>query len=154
VGSYTWQWKYPAHCKYFYPFLYLLSHIPTFPNFCVNIFSLPSRDAKLLIIHINLHTACIATYDTHTMNRHSLVPRPSHPRVCRLQHYCWGRPGKTESRALTYLDMWRSGKFPVKSTSGYSTDHKHEFFLGSESQFTAVQKECATPPHVQVHHRV
>jgi len=25
-------------------------------------------------------------------------------------------------------------------------------FLDSESRFTAVQKECATPPHIQVHH--
>ena len=25
-------------------------------------------------------------------------------------------------------------------------------FLESESRFTAVQKECATPPHVQVRH--
>ena len=29
-----------------------------------------------------------------------------------------GRPGKTESRGMTYLDMWKSGTFPEKQQVG------------------------------------
>jgi len=32
----------------------------------------------------------------------SLVPRPSRPSACRLQYKRGGRPGKTESRGMTY----------------------------------------------------
>ena len=78
-----------------------------------------------------------------------------------------GRPGKTEARGMTYLDMWRSGTFPEKQqVSQCTTDCKHRpqndwvldirqswrHFLDSESHFTVVKKECATPPHIQVHH--
>ena len=41
----------------------------------------------------------------------SLVPRPSHPSVCHLQYYSGGRPGKTESCTMMYLDVWRSGTY-------------------------------------------
>jgi len=39
----------------------------------------------------------------------SLVPRPSRPSICPLQYLRGGSPGKTESRGMTYLDIWRSG---------------------------------------------
>jgi len=39
---------------------------------------------------------------------------------------CRGRPGKTESRGMMYLDMWRSGTFPEKQqVSECVTDCKH-----------------------------
>ena len=68
---------------------------------------------------------------------------------------------------MTYLDVWRSGTFPGKQqVSQCTSDREHGpqndwaldirqswwRFLDSESRFTAVQKECATPPHVQVRH--
>jgi len=37
-----------------------------------------------------------------------------------------GRPGKTESRGMTYLDVWRSGTFLEKQqVSECATDCKH-----------------------------
>jgi len=92
----------------------------------------------------------------------SLVPRPSSPNICRLQYVL--TCGKTESRAMTYLDMRRSGTFlESPQVSECTTDCKHEpknvdtrqswrCFMGPESRFTAVQKESATPPHIQVRH--
>jgi len=35
------------------------------------------------------------------------------------------RPGKTESRGMTYLDVWRSGTFPEKQVSECAIDCKH-----------------------------
>jgi len=56
----------------------------------------------------------------------SLVPRSSHPTVCCLQYKRGGRPGKTESCAMMYLDVWRSGTFLEKmQVSECVTDHKH-----------------------------
>ena len=84
----------------------------------------------------------------------SFVPRLSHPNICR-----W--------HAMTYLDVWRGGTFLEKQqVSECAADHKHgplndwvlnirqswRRFLDSESRFTAEQKECATPPHVQARH--
>jgi len=76
----------------------------------------------------------------------------------------WG-PGKTESRAMTYLDMWRSGTFLktpqvsvllIANTDCRMTEHSTPDSLGDNSWaqtlFTDVQKECATPPHIQAHH--
>jgi len=62
---------------------------------------------------MDLVSACTAEFMWDTF---SLVPRPSRPSVCRLQYKCGGpgRPGKTESRGMTYLDVWRSGTFPEK----------------------------------------
>jgi len=52
------------------------------------------------------------------------MPRPSHPSICRLQYERWGRPGKTESHAVMYLDVWRSGTFLEKQqVSECATGH-------------------------------
>jgi len=53
----------------------------------------------------------IITNHTVVIPNASLVPRPSHPSVCRLQYQRRGRPGKTKSRGMTHLDVWRSGTF-------------------------------------------
>jgi len=55
---------------------------------------------------------------------------------------------------MTYLDIgWMCGgaaHSQILQVSDYTTDRKGILvtFLGSESHFTAVEKECATPPHV------
>ena len=74
---------------------------------------------------------------------------------------------KTESCAVTYLDMWRSGTFLLYSCKASFwtqeklsrlSDVEHSVVLRSvfsiSSALTYLQffRECATPPHVQVHH--
>ena len=78
-----------------------------------------------------------------------LVPRPSHPSL----------PGKTESRVMTYLDVWRSGTFleklQVKQVLNPRNVAKTVWCRAIDSAltyFTALKKEWAIPPHVQVCH--
>jgi len=58
----------------------------------------------------------------------------------------WRIPGKTASKRVCY----RSQTHTIEQLS---TQHQTVLatFLGFRSCFTAVQKECATPPHVSLH---
>jgi len=70
---------------------------------------------------------------------------------------------KCNDVARHWMDVWRSGTFPEKPQVGECTSNRKygpqinwvldirkswQCFLSSESHFTAVQKKCATPPHV------
>jgi len=83
-----------------------------------------------------------AYFGDRMLSRCSLVPRPSHPSVCRLQYQRGGRPGKTESRGTTYLDVWRSGTFlekqqvsalPITNTDHRTTERSTSDSLGDVS---------------------
>ena len=78
-----------------------------------------------------------------------------------------GRPGKTESRGMMYLDVWRSGTFLlysckaafwIQETSPRLSDVecsvilRSVFAIGSALAYLLFFQECATPPHVQVRH--
>ena len=78
-----------------------------------------------------------------------------------------GRPGKTESRGMTYLDVWRSGPFLlysckatfwIQETSLRLSDVERSvvlrsvFAIGSALAYLLFFRECATPPHVHVRH--
>ena len=67
----------------------------------------------------------------------------------------------------TYLDVWRSGTFPlynckaafwIQETSPRPSDVERSvvlqtaFAIGSALTYLLFFRECATPPHVQVHH--
>ena len=62
----------------------------------------------------------------------------------------WHIPRKTASKRVRYQLQTRTGE----RLSARHHRQSWRRFLDSESHFTAVQKECATPPHVQVHHTV
>ena len=59
----------------------------------------------------------------------------------------WHIPGKTASKQVCY-------RLQTRTVERLSTRHQTVLvtFLDSESHFTAVQKECTTPPHVQIRH--
>ena len=95
--------------------------------------------------------------------QHSLVLKPPDPSVCHLQYWCWGRPCKTEWRAMMYLDMWRSGTFllyrckvafriqemlPRLMSIAQSYGPRSWSVVHSLACFW----ECATTPHIQVRH--
>ena len=76
---------------------------------------------------------------------------------------CRGRPGKTESHAMTYLDMWRSGTFlekqqvsalPITNTDCRTTERLTSDSLGNVSwiQEAALQLYRRIVSLVQVHH--
>ena len=81
----------------------------------------------------------------------------------------WREAWKTESHAMTCLDVSRSGTFTEKpqviecatdqNMNHRTTERSTSDSLGDVSwiqraNFTVVQKECATPPHVQVRQSV
>jgi len=129
-------------------------------NYTENI-TIPSDHlaAACILSRTKLHTAAMETA--------SLIPRPSHTPAFVACSTNAGGGLVNRSLAMTlprrWVDVRRSGTFPEKlHVSECATYRKHgpwndwalnirqslRHFLGSESHFTAIQKECATPPRI------
>ena len=68
--------------------------------------------------------------------------------------YTWMLGGRVEEGTFPENCKWVCYQSQTWTVEQLSTQHQTVLvsFLGSESRSTAVQKECASPPHIQVCH--